>query len=209
MAISVPSRSPRTRAFILAVDQGILAFTRRWLAFTNVVSGVVAGLPILAAWLLANDQSTLARVIFLIYTPICHQRPERSFFPWGGQMAFCQRDTAIYATLFLAGLGFALLRHRLRPVRWRVFFALIAPMALDGFTQLFGWRESTWELRVITGTLFGIASVWLIYPHLQTGMAEMAAVLEARFRRQPPHVPSTRETVLGALATSQGKGGAS
>ena len=77
---------------------------------------------------------------------------------------------------------------------------LIAPMALDGFTQLFGFRESTWELRVVTGTLFGIASVWLIYPHLQTGMAEMAAVLERRFQRQERRRPSTREAVLGALA---------
>jgi hypothetical protein len=41
-------------------------------------------------------------------------------------------------------------------------------MALDGFTQLFGWRESTWELRVSTGLLFGLASGWLVLPHLDS-----------------------------------------
>ncbi|MGE3267883.1 MAG: DUF2085 domain-containing protein, partial [Chloroflexota bacterium] len=41
-----------------------------------------------------------------------------------------------------------------------------APMALDGFTQLFNLRESTPELRTFTGALFGVASVWLIYPRV-------------------------------------------
>ena len=39
-------------------------------------------------------------------------------------------------------------------------------MALDGFPQLFGWRESTVELRTLTGALFGLASLWLVYPRL-------------------------------------------
>lgn len=96
-------------------------------------------------------------------------------------MATCQRNVAIYTALVVFGLGFTLVRQRLRPVRWRVFFLLIAPMALDGFTQLFGLRESTWELRVVTGTLFSLASVWVLYPYLEQGMSEIAATLEARF----------------------------
>jgi uncharacterized membrane protein len=98
-------------------------------------------------------------------------------------MAICQRETAIYASMALAGLAFALVRDRLRPLGWRPFALLIAPMALDGATQLFGWRESTPELRLLTGGLFGLACVWLIYPHLQAGMAEIVAIVEARFRR--------------------------
>ena len=41
---------------------------------------------------------------------------------------------------------------------------LVAPMAVDGLTQLGGWRESIWELRLATGVLFGLASAWLLYP---------------------------------------------
>jgi uncharacterized membrane protein len=40
-------------------------------------------------------------------------------------------------------------------------------MALDGLTQLAGWRESTWELRLATGLLFGVASGWLLYPRFE------------------------------------------
>jgi uncharacterized membrane protein len=175
--------SPRTRAFILRVDHAILHISRRWLAVTNGMNVLFAGLPLLAPWLLANDQPGLAGAIYFVYRLICHQRPDRSFFPFGEQMAFCERDAAIYSTLVLAGLAYIPLRRRLRPLRWSYFFLLITPMAIDGFTQMFGLRESTWELRVITGTLFGIASVWLLYPHLQIGMAEMVDTLEARFRR--------------------------
>jgi uncharacterized membrane protein len=40
------------------------------------------------------------------------------------------------------------------------------PMAVDGFTQLFGLRESTWQLRTLTGGLFGLACVWFGFPLL-------------------------------------------
>jgi hypothetical protein len=36
----------------------------------------------------------------------------------------------------------------------------------NGLTQLLGWRESTWGLRVATGLLFGLASAWLALPRL-------------------------------------------
>jgi uncharacterized membrane protein len=39
-------------------------------------------------------------------------------------------------------------------------------MGIDGLTQLPGWRESTWELRTITGLLFGAANVWLLFPRV-------------------------------------------
>jgi uncharacterized membrane protein len=46
-------------------------------------------------------------------------------------------------------------------------------MAIDGITQLFGLRESNWQLRTITGALFGLASVWLAYPYLEEGMRDI------------------------------------
>ena len=80
-------------------------------------------------------------------------------------MAFCERDLAIYVGLLLVGVLYA--RNRdLKPAGFLLYGVLILPMALDGFTQLFGWRESTWELRVATGLLFGLASAWLVLPRL-------------------------------------------
>jgi len=54
---------------------------------------------------------------------------------------------SIAAITFMA---LALLARGLSPAQTGVVLGLL-PIALDGFTQLFGWRESTNELRVITG----------------------------------------------------------
>jgi uncharacterized membrane protein len=80
-------------------------------------------------------------------------------------MAFCERDLAIYLGLVLVGLIYARWRA-LQPCGYLLYGVLILPMAIDGFTQLFGWRESTWELRVLTGLLFGLASAWLVLPRV-------------------------------------------
>ena len=84
----------------------------------------------------------------------------------GWKMAFCERDLAIYAALLAVGLFYAKYRSRMQPLGFGVYAVLILPIALDGFTQLFGWRESTWQLRVATGALFGLASAWLVLPRL-------------------------------------------
>lgn len=38
-----------------------------------------------------------------------------------------------------------------------------------------GLRESTWELRVITGTLFGLANMWFALPFVQKTLTESLA----------------------------------
>ncbi len=91
----------------------------------------------------------------------------------GYKIALCQRDLAIYGAMLLAGLAFALVRRRYRPLDWRLMLViaglLAVPMAVDGTTQLFGLRESVWQLRLLTGGLFGIACVWLLYPYIEEG----------------------------------------
>ena len=168
---------------------------RHWLftvnaAFAVFVSGALAA-PIFAAlgWRSAAD------ALYAAYHFTCHQWAFRSFFLFGPQplavydqqqlaaagldpfsfvgspslgweMAFCERDLAIYLGLLVVGLLYSQRQRSLRPAGYRVYGILILPMALDGFTQLFGWRESTWELRLVTGLLFGLASAWLLLPRL-------------------------------------------
>ena len=43
----------------------------------------------------------------------------------------------------------------------------------DGVGQLFGLWASTWQSRLVTGTMFALALVWFAYPYLEQGMAEM------------------------------------
>ncbi len=175
--------SPRTRAFVLAVDRGVLAVARHWLLAVNIIGGLYAGLPLLGPWLLAKGWTIPANAIYFAYSLTCHQRPERSFFLFGHKMCYCQRCCAIYSAIFLFGLLYPLVSRVTKPLRWRWMFLLWVPMALDGFTQLFGLRESTWQLRVLTGVLFALSCVWVAFPHLERAFAEMRRDLEARFRR--------------------------
>lgn len=91
----------------------------------------------------------------------------------GYKMAYCQRDTVMNTSLLLAGVVFGLIRHRLRPLPFAFYLIFLVPLGIDGLVQLFGFYESTWQLRTITGSLFGIATVWFAYPHLEAGMAEI------------------------------------
>jgi len=103
----------------------------------------------------------------------------------GYKMALCERDMAIYTGIFLFGLTYAATKRRLKPLHW-IFWILIgiAPIALDGFSQLFSqmnwpflasilpYRESTPLLRVLTGALFGIATAWFAFPYMEESFNE-------------------------------------
>lgn len=101
----------------------------------------------------------------------------------GYKMAFCQRDFAIYGSILLAGLLYGPLRRRLRPLPLLYYLVLCVPLAVDGMAQLLGLWESTWFNRVLTGVLFGGASVWFAYPQVQAAMDSLRADLEVRLAR--------------------------
>jgi uncharacterized membrane protein len=114
----------------------------------------------------------------------------------GYKVAFCQRDTAIYGAIFLFGLLFGVLRRRwnVRPLPWWAYIILgLVPMGLDGGYQLLSYAlpfvfprvslqpyETTPLMRVLTGTLFGWATVWLAYPYVQESMDDVRASLQRR-----------------------------
>lgn len=152
---------------------------RRWLLLANVSLIAIllgAGLaPLLRAWGLHDAGSLL----FWAYGAICAQTPEHSYYLLGYQMALDQRMMAIDGSALLAGLVFGLVRSSARPLSWRVYVLLILPMAADGLTQLFGWRHSTWELRTITGALFGVGTVWLTYPRLNVAWPPLRRLEDA------------------------------
>ena len=171
------------------------ALTTHWLRLVNLAAGLFVALPFAAPVLLAAGHAEAASLIYGAYRAVCHQWAFRSYFLFGPEstyaidalaerigadqvfsfvgspelgykVAFCERDVAIYLAVLATGLAYAARRRGLRPLSPTLYLALILPIALDGFTQLFGLRESTVLLRTLTGALFGVASVWLIYPRL-------------------------------------------
>jgi uncharacterized membrane protein len=115
----------------------------------------------------------------------------------GFKMAWCERDAAIYTALLLASIFFGWVRTRLKPLNWRAYVLLLVPMAIDGLWQLFTspldilpflpTHESNYILRGITGALFGVGSVWLIYPYLQVAMRDARTDAEAQYQRGKAH----------------------
>jgi uncharacterized membrane protein len=103
----------------------------------------------------------------------------------GYKMALCERDMAIYGAILLFGILYAVSGRRLKPLHWMLWILIgMVPIALDGFSQLFSqiewtwlqallpYRESTPFLRVLTGALFGFATAWFAYPHMEASMSE-------------------------------------
>lgn len=100
----------------------------------------------------------------------------------GWKVAFCERDVAIYGAIFLTGLGYGLVRKRLGGWRmpFRYFVLFLIPMGVDGVLQLFGFYESTWLRRSITGAIFGIGAVLFAYPYVEEGFADVRRTINSK-----------------------------
>jgi uncharacterized membrane protein len=103
----------------------------------------------------------------------------------GYKVALCERDVAIYLAILLFGIIYGLSGRRIKSLHWAVWILIgIAPIGLDGFSQLFSqfnwawldsvlpYRESTVYLRILTGALFGFMTAWFAYPNIEESMNE-------------------------------------
>lgn len=110
----------------------------------------------------------------------------------GYKTALCERDVAIYATMFLLGLLFTRVRHWLRPAPiWLYVLIGLVPLGMDGFSQMLSYppfefwpvRETLPGFRVLTGALFGSMNVWLAFPYLEESMNETAEIIAEKVAR--------------------------
>ena len=202
----------RTRDFVIFVDKVIFQVAKHWLALASLFWGLYVGLPLLAPVLMNAGWTMPAKAIYTIYRPACHQRPERSYFYGGPQavysieeleaagvdtnpfaraigneelgwkVAFCERDVAIYGSIFVAGLVYGMVRKRwgARRMRLRIFALFLVPMAIDGVLQLFGVYESNWIMRSLTGAIFGIGAVLFAYPYVEEGFADVRRTINSK-----------------------------
>jgi len=215
-------------------DRISFVIAKRYLLLLNLFMLFYVGLPFLAPTLMKLGAEAPARVIYRIYSPLCHQFGFRSFFLFGEQafyptaeaglgpkvktfeqatgiinvedpysytrfdarkyigdatvgykVALCERDVAIYLAILIFGVVYGLTGRRIKSLHWLVWlFIGIAPIGLDGFSQLFSqfnwpwlasiipYRESTPYLRILTGALFGLATAWFAYPNIEESMNE-------------------------------------
>lgn len=140
------------------------------------------------SWFLGGPQATYSWQELRAFTAQPDANPLLAFHAplrvpaLGFQSGFCQRDTAIYLSVFLTCLAYGLVRRRrpIGPMPFRLYLLFALPMAVDGLTQLVGLRESTPFLRTLTGSLFGFGSAWLVLSYIDASFRESAAYLSNR-----------------------------
>jgi uncharacterized membrane protein len=171
----------------------------------SLLLGIYIGLPFLAPVFMKIGWSGPGRVIYFIYSWLCHQLPERSFFlfgpkftyslsevqnAWqntinpvvlrqfignpemGWKVAWSDRMVSMFASLWLFGLLWWLLRRRLKPLPWWGLILLLLPMAIDGTSHFFsdmegigqGFRDYNAWLAMLTNlalpTTFYAGDAW-------------------------------------------------
>ncbi|WP_371677841.1 DUF2085 domain-containing protein [Methanofervidicoccus sp. A16] len=108
----------------------------------------------------------LSLLIYSIYSQICHQLPERSYYVFNHKMGVCARCFGIYTGILVGMIIYPFVRRldNFKTLnRWYLILALV-PMGIDGTTQLLGLRESFNELRFITGFIGGFVALFYILP---------------------------------------------
>ena len=145
---------------------------RSWATVVTVVIGSVVATAIAIPFLSYFGLDAIAKPLLFSLHFICAQIPSHSFYLFGHQLGLCERNLAIYSSMFVGSLIFVLSKKRMPGLTWWLWILLMLPMAWDGITQMFGLRESTMELRVLTGILFGLANIWFVLPMIQKTLDE-------------------------------------
>ena len=144
--------------------------------------GVVLAFNILI-WItpvLAIYGSQFSAPLYSFFSLFCHQMFERSLclstgFNLGNcdldsaftyQFPVCSRDTAFYFTMLIGGAVYYFQgkKNELRTPSLYILVLFVLPLAIDGTTQLFGLRESTNVLRILTGGLAGLIIPFFLIP---------------------------------------------
>ena len=149
--------------------------TRRPLLFWAVTAAIVVSLVsliIVAPLAAASGHDTVAGAIYYAFSPLCHQRPDRSYFIEGHKLGVCSRCTGIYFGFVLTLLAYPLvrsLRTTTTPARKWLFLAAL-PLAIDFSLTFFGIWQNTHTSRLLTGLLLGSVAVFYIMP----GIADLS-----------------------------------
>jgi uncharacterized membrane protein len=80
--------SDRTARLVLTIDRLALNLARHWLLYVNVIFGVLVLTPFAAPLLMRIGATAFADAIYFIYSFLCHQLPQRSYFIFGPKISY-------------------------------------------------------------------------------------------------------------------------
>ena len=129
----------------------------------------LAGAAVSAPYLAFGSYGAFTFLIFLFFSPVCHQDPARSFWVFGGPVAVCARCLGIYLG---AAVGAWI------PAPRRVLLSALGVLAAlnlaDVLTEAAAWHGN-WKLtRLLLGTLLGLAAGSLVANSLKRDVLRVA-----------------------------------
>ncbi len=119
------------------------------LAFVAAVVG--------APYFLTHGFPAIGFALYRGFAIVCHQRPERSFWIFGGTVAVCSRCLGIYL-----GAAAGLLFRTSRRIALRFLIAAAALNLLDAATELAGLHGNWLAVRFVLGLALGAAAALVI-----------------------------------------------
>jgi len=209
------SKYPQHR--VIRIWQVLLWGLKHWVLLFIVLFGFVNILPFIAPVFMTLGWTEPANFIYTIYSPLCHQMAQRSFFLFGEQPMY--NITEMPITL----IGNILTDMTTLRTFIGSFVLLLAPITIDGMTHMFSdingglladfryynqWLVdltgnilpswfyagdafgsfNSW-MRFISGFTFGFGCVWLVFPHLNQSISE--TILRLQMKLQHVKNPST------------------
>lgn len=85
MQTTVEAKNPK-QSTAITLNRLSYRISRNWMVLFSLLYGLYVGLPFLAPVLMEKGLAPLGRVIYTIYSFLCHQLPERSFFLFGSKI---------------------------------------------------------------------------------------------------------------------------
>jgi uncharacterized membrane protein len=121
---------------------------------------------IAAPWLASNEHALSSGLIYLFFSKICHQIPERSFFIFGKQLAVCSRCTGLYFGFLLGAIFYPILFKFNRawiPSR-KLFILPLILISIDISIRVLHIAENTFASRFSTGIILGASTALFVAP---------------------------------------------
>jgi uncharacterized membrane protein len=132
--------------------------TPLWIYILTLIGfAVFLGGIFLAPWLRSRS-SVWTGLVYAIYSPFCHQLPERSLSCFGHPLSVCSRCLGIYLGVLGGLLLYPLIRgwRQVRVPAKKAFILLSTPIFLDAGANLIRLWRSPNAVRLATGFLWGL-----------------------------------------------------
>ncbi len=122
-----------------------------------------------APYFIANTQNNFLNELYYgLFSLICHQIPERSFFLNGCQLPVCARCLGIYFGIFAGGLLYPFFKKldNEKVPGLKILIPFLSILIIDGFLQTLHLYKTSNEARFLVGFISVLPLAFYILPLL-------------------------------------------